>query len=83
MSNILIEMKVRNHPGVMAHITGIFSRRSVNIEELICRKQSPDTTNILMLIADTGRAATAVSELSTHYDIIGITHNLTTADRIE
>lgn len=32
----LIELLVRNHPGVMSHITGLFARRAFNLEGILC-----------------------------------------------
>ena len=33
---ILIELTVSNHPGVMSHICGLFSRRAYNLEKILC-----------------------------------------------
>lgn len=33
---ILIELTVNNHPGVMSHICGLFSRRAYNLEKILC-----------------------------------------------
>lgn len=35
-SHIVIELLVNNHPGVMSHITGLFSRRAFNLEGILC-----------------------------------------------
>ena len=32
----VLELQVRNHPGVMSHICGLFSRRSYNVEGIVC-----------------------------------------------
>ncbi len=34
--NKIIELRVRNHAGVMSHITGLFSRRNFNLEGILC-----------------------------------------------
>jgi acetolactate synthase I/III small subunit len=36
MPKPVIELTVNNHPGVMAHITGMFARRAFNIEGILC-----------------------------------------------
>jgi acetolactate synthase I/III small subunit len=36
MSSIILELRVRNHPGTMSHITGLFSRRAFNLEAIRC-----------------------------------------------
>lgn len=33
---ILIELTVSNHPGVMSHICGLFTRRAYNLEKILC-----------------------------------------------
>jgi len=35
-NGILIELTVNNHPGVMSHICGLFSRRAYNLEKILC-----------------------------------------------
>ena len=32
----VLELHVRNHPGVMSHITGLFARRAFNLEAIVC-----------------------------------------------
>ncbi len=41
----ILELTVRNHPGVMSHVSGLFARRAYNVEGILCmpvgdRKQS-------------------------------------------
>ena len=35
-SIMVLELKVNNHPGVMSHICGLFSRRAYNLEGIVC-----------------------------------------------
>ncbi|MDR3630205.1 MAG: acetolactate synthase small subunit [Desulfocapsaceae bacterium] len=32
----VLELTVNNHPGVMSHICGLFSRRAYNLEKILC-----------------------------------------------
>ena len=32
----VLELVVNNHPGVMSHICGLFSRRAYNLEGIVC-----------------------------------------------
>jgi len=32
----VLELEVNNHPGVMSHICGLFSRRAYNVEGIVC-----------------------------------------------
>ena len=33
---VVLELTVNNHPGVMSHICGLFSRRAYNLEKILC-----------------------------------------------
>lgn len=33
---VVLELTVNNHPGVMSHICGLFSRRAYNVEGILC-----------------------------------------------
>ena len=33
---MVLELQVNNHPGVMSHICGLFSRRAYNLEGIVC-----------------------------------------------
>ena len=32
----VLELTVRNHPGVMSHVSGLFARRAFNVEGILC-----------------------------------------------
>jgi acetolactate synthase-1/3 small subunit len=36
LATMVLELKVNNHPGVMSHICGLFSRRAYNLEGIVC-----------------------------------------------
>ncbi len=35
-SHAVLELTVRNHPGVMSHVCGLFSRRAFNVDGILC-----------------------------------------------
>ena len=35
-ANTVLEITVRNHPGVMVHVCSLFSRRAYNVEGILC-----------------------------------------------
>lgn len=70
MERILIEMDVRNHPGVMSHIAGLFSSRAVNIEEIAVMKDTEQSSRMVLLVALTDRAMTVIRQLGDHYDVL-------------
>ncbi len=36
LSPAVLELTVRNHPGVMSHVCGLFSRRAFNVDGILC-----------------------------------------------
>ena len=36
ISSEILELTVRNHPGVMSHVSGLFARRAYNVEGILC-----------------------------------------------
>ena len=35
LPNTIVKLMVKNHPGAMSHITGLFSRRGFNLEGIL------------------------------------------------
>ncbi|MEW6379481.1 MAG: acetolactate synthase small subunit [bacterium] len=47
----IISVLVRNHPGVLSHVVGLFTRRSYNIESLAAGvTENPDVTRITIVV---------------------------------
>jgi acetolactate synthase-1/3 small subunit len=36
LARTVLELDVNNHPGVMSHVVGLFSRRAYNVEGILC-----------------------------------------------
>lgn len=36
LGRAVLEIDVNNHPGVMSHVVGLFSRRAFNVEGILC-----------------------------------------------
>ena len=36
LARAVLEIDVNNHPGVMSHVVGLFSRRAFNVEGILC-----------------------------------------------
>ncbi|SIN73410.1 acetolactate synthase small subunit [Halodesulfovibrio marinisediminis] len=52
----VLDIHVNNHPGVMAHVTGLFSRRAFNVEAILCLPVEDSTTSrIWLLVNEDGR----------------------------
>ena len=45
----VLELTVNNHPGVMSHICGLFSRRSFNVDGILCLPIGDGSTSRIWL----------------------------------
>ncbi|MGL4369628.1 MAG: ACT domain-containing protein [Spirochaetota bacterium] len=72
MNRIIITMTVKNHPGVMSHIAGLFSRRAVNIDEIAVMQTGTNESRMLLLVENNIRSMTITRQLEQHYDIAEI-----------
>jgi acetolactate synthase-1/3 small subunit len=71
--NLVIELTVRNHPGVMSHITGLFSRRAFNMEGVLCgRIGDGSLSRMYLLINNDERLEQIVKQLEKLYDVIDV-----------
>jgi len=46
---MILELELRNHPGAMSHVTGLFSRRAFNLEAIFCVPNPGTETSLLLL----------------------------------
>lgn len=73
-ANLIIELLVNNHAGVMSHITGLFSRRGFNLEGILCGPVGDGSTSRMYLLVDNdGRLEQIVKQLEKLYDVIQVT----------
>lgn len=73
MPKPVIELIVNNHPGVMAHITGMFARRAFNIEGILCGPIGDGRqSRIILLVNEDARLPQLEKQLQKLYDVIEI-----------
>ena len=48
----VLEIDVNNHPGVMAHVVGLFSRRAFNVEGILCMPVGDGTQSRMWLLVN-------------------------------
>jgi acetolactate synthase-1/3 small subunit len=71
----VLELRVRNHPGTMSHITGHFARRGFNLEAIVCVPVDDGaTSSILLLVADEPRLDQVERQLAKLYDVLLVRH---------
>ncbi|WP_291859697.1 ACT domain-containing protein [Marinilabilia sp.] len=70
---LIIELHVNNHPGVMSHITGLFSRRGYNMEGILCGAIGEGETSLIyLLIAEDEKLEQIILQLSKLYDVLNV-----------
>ncbi|MEQ8175434.1 MAG: ACT domain-containing protein [Syntrophomonadaceae bacterium] len=69
----VIKLTVRNHPGVMYHITGLFSRRSFNLEGILCSRVGDGTNSqIYLLVRSDAYLEQVVKQLNKLHDVLEV-----------
>lgn len=48
----ILELTVRNHPGVMSHVSGLFARRAYNVEGILCMPVGDKKRSRIWLLVD-------------------------------
>lgn len=72
-SNIVVELTVRNHAGVMSHITGLFARRGFNLEGILCgRVDDGSHSKIYLLVNNDDRLDQIIKQVRKLYDILEV-----------
>ncbi|NWC66051.1 acetolactate synthase small subunit [Cedecea sp. P7760] len=72
-STVILELTVRNHPGVMSHICGLFARRAFNVEGILCLPlQEGDQSRIWLQVGDDQRLEQMVSQVDKLEDVVQI-----------
>ncbi len=73
MYDTIIELKVRNHPGVMSQITGLFARRAFNLEGIVCRPEGDATqSRMVLLVYENPRMDQLIKQLAKLYDVLTV-----------
>jgi acetolactate synthase I/III small subunit len=48
----VLRLLVRNHPGVMSHICGLFARRGFNVDGILCLPVGVGTRSVILLVVN-------------------------------
>ncbi len=73
-SLVLLRLMVRNHPGVLSNVSGLFSRRAFNVEAIVSTPiDSPDTSCIWILTPENSRIEQVVRQLFKLHDVLEVT----------
>lgn len=73
---IALELVVRNHPGVMTHICGLFARRAFNVDGILCLPLlGQDHSHIWLLVKSDDRLSQMVSQVEKLEDVQDVKYN--------
>jgi acetolactate synthase-1/3 small subunit len=71
----VLELRVRNHPGTMSHITGLFARRAFNLDAILCVPVGDGAeSRMLLLVAGGPRLEQVEKQLAKLHDVLSVRH---------
>lgn len=66
----VLELTVNNHPGVMSHVCGLFSRRGYNVEGILCMPVGDGhRSRIWLLVNENGRLVQMIKQMQKLQDV--------------
>lgn len=69
----ILELTVNNHPGVMSHVCGLFSRRAFNVDGILCMPlPDTETSRIWLRVHEGERLSQVESQLHKLHDVHGV-----------
>jgi acetolactate synthase-1/3 small subunit len=72
-SGAVLRLLVRNHPGVMSHVCGLFARRAFNVDGILCLPVGDGRCSaILLLVGEDQRLEQLIRQLGKLEDVIDI-----------
>ena len=74
--NVILELTVRNHPGVMTHVCDMIARRAFNVEGILCLPlQNSDLSRIWLLVNDDWPLEQMISQIIKLVDVAQISRS--------
>ncbi|MBI2951497.1 acetolactate synthase small subunit [bacterium] len=72
----VLELTVRNHPGVMSHVCSLFSRRGYNVEGILCLPVGDGArSRIYLLVNEEARLEQMIKQLHRLEDVLDISRH--------
>ena len=70
---VVLRLLVRNHPGVMSHVCGLFARRAFNVEGILCMPVGDGARSVvLLLVHEDDRIDQVVLQLRKLEDVVEV-----------
>ena len=74
--NTVLSLTVNNHPGVMSHVCGLFSRRAFNLEGILCSPLHEEggggRSRMWLLVGEDQRLEQVVRQLEKLHDVLAV-----------
>ena len=71
----VLRLMVRNHPGVMSHVCGLFARRAFNVEGILCLPVGNGAQSVILLMVDEDeRLEQLTRQLAKLEDVLEVRH---------
>jgi acetolactate synthase-1/3 small subunit len=69
----VLRLRVRNHPGVMSHVCGLFARRAFNVDGILCLAVDDGARSVvLLLVREDTRLEQMMRQLRKLEDVIEV-----------
>ncbi|HQU77931.1 MAG TPA: acetolactate synthase small subunit [Azonexus sp.] len=73
LNRAVLEIDVNNHPGVMSHVIGLFSRRTYNVEGILCLPVGDGRqSRIWLLVNEDQRLPQMIKQAQKLEDVIAV-----------
>jgi acetolactate synthase-1/3 small subunit len=74
-AGVVLELRVRNHPGTMSHVTGLFARRGFNLDAILCVPLADGATSLMrLLVSNDARLEQVERQLAKLHDVLDVRH---------
>jgi acetolactate synthase-1/3 small subunit len=72
-SRTVLDVLVKNHPGVMSHVCGLFSRRAFNVEAILCLPlDGTEESRIWLLVSEDERLEQMIRQMRKLQDVLDV-----------
>lgn len=74
--NTILQLTVRNHPGVMSHVSSLFARRAFNVDGILCMPVGDGTrSRIWLRVQEDQRLEQMIKQLEKLVDVEDVRHH--------
>lgn len=79
----VLSLTVRNHPGTLSHVAGLFARRAFNLEAvMVLPVDSCDSSRMLLRVKERRRLNQVIAQLEKLEDVLYVERDPVDADKL-